>query len=944
MSVYKFRYFFLVMYIIMSIGSTVSAQTIASSDTLQFAGDSLNVSRRGAEEVVVRADGALFSIDTRKPVATIDFKQGGYYRIFATVFYSEDQINETFFIDVCNGADVFCVEPCDPNTGIKKVIVDDNGKAPEELTRDVGTFLIPQGVWTVKLNHFIDIANEFPDKWRCYPNNPDCKTASGIVVDTPESVHLRELTIIRLSDSPYDLAIKKRADKEIVFPGQEIQYSLTITNVGTSDAHNIRLMDIFPDSVDILPETVMPAFSTLNSDSLTWQFDVLAAGDSIDIHYRAKVAATFLTLPDTLINVSRVTALCDTLDGNNEATVSVNVIPRPKTYDLALKKSATKDTVFTGGAFSYTIDIVNNGRFDASDILVLDDIPSLLTVRTTDPVAMNTINSDTLRWQIPFLQVGDTTSIQVDVTVDENLELPASPFGQLNVSWLEAANDTNVTNNRDSVSVFLKEIFKPYDLQVKKNVRRKSVHPGDAVKYNLQIVNLGNNDAKNIDVWDDLPDSLNFVGANPEFAIQSGDTLHWQIAALAVGDTFQVDLTAKAPESLQPGAISLNQLNVVWISAAQDTNALNDRDSVSVAIVEKFEPYDLKLIKTVSQSTVFPGDDFTYDIDVVNLGVYDAFDVRVFDVLPDSLEFTSAQPATQFADTLAWERPFLSVGDTFHIHLSVKIPVNIIFDRSTFNQLNVGWVEADDDTNAINNRDSVAVVVRDFTKYDLALTKSASQDSVVQGADFSYTLNFFNLGPDTARSVQVWDLFPEEITAINVSLQPVTTLDADTVFWRITQLNPQDSLVININARVRTDISLSATPVTKTNQARVSGQFDTNPDNDFDSATVVCLPPPEFDCIVLDRNVFEPQRPRPGLSQDLGISFELKEPGFVAMDLYDISGYLITNLTAQNFSAGSHTVKWGGLAQDGQNVGSGVYIILFKYKNITCVEKVIIAR
>jgi len=1035
------------------------------------------VPRGGNAEIVVRADKGRNNADTRKPIVTVDFSETAYYRVFAKISYSADQINESYFIDVCGAGELFCIPPCDPNVGGKKLVVDDNGPFKELLIKDSGIVLIPAGIWTFHLNHFIDIAGEFPEKWNCYPTNPACKADTGIVVDNAESVHLRELIIVRVPDVRYDLSLTKRADRLTVFPGQEIEYTLTLTNEGNSIAKGIRVVDLLPDSVAAVEDSATPPFSSLGPKRVVWEFNELAVGDTLAVTYRARVSSNLQAFPDTLVNSSRVTALCDTIAANNPAQVTVTVLPPPQPYDLELRKTADVDTVVAGGSFSYTLEIVNSGRFDAKDVTVRDAMPPFLDVVSVFPQPAVAIDSDTLVWLLPVIQVGDTATIQLNMSVDIDVDLPASPFSRLNVSWLEAADDTNAVNNRDSVVVHLKAKIRNYDLSVQKRVldERAVWHPGDEIPYRVEVVNLGIYDAREVSVWDVLPDSFVFVAATPEpLARPANDTLFWPIPQLAVGDTFAIDLRARVLETLElPDSLRIEQVNRTWISAAKDTNAANDQDIATVSIARKIEPYDLQLTKTVSRSAAHPGDALQYRIDVVNLGVFDAFDVAVRDILPDSLEFVSAAPPVPFADTLLWHVPMLAVGDTFRIDVAMRapesillgedgyeqrnvswvearddtnaandrdsvvvqiserpraydlqvskravndaprvypgdtveysidvvnlgpreafdfalhdllpdsldlistdpftqvgdtlswrvaslavgdtfrvavgmqVPDDIVFDVREFEQMNVGWVDAADDTNAANDRDSVAITVRDFTTYDLQLTKTARPDTVFQGETFSYTLEITNFGPDTANSIALWDVFPQQVSILNVSLQPVSASDADTVFWQISELAPGSTQQITVSARVSPNAGLGDQPVSKQNSARVIGQFDNNPANDFATATIVCLPPPKFDCIVLDRNVFEPEHIQPGLGRDLNIAFELAEPGFVEINLYDISGYLVTNLASGDFRAGANAVAWNGSTQDGQKVGSGVYIIFFRYNNVDCIEKVIIAR
>ena len=92
------------------------------------------------------------------------------------------------------------------------------------------------------------------------------------------------------------------------------------------------------------------------------------------------------------------------------------------------------------------------------------------------------------------------------------------------------------------------------------------------------------------------------------------------------------------------------------------------------------------------------------------------------------------------------------------------------------------------------------------------------------------------------------------------------------------------------------------------------------------------------DCL-LDRNVFTPASQTP-----LGILFKLSTNRNAKVDLYDITGYHITKITEGPYNAGWNTYPWDGRTEEGQPVGSGVYIITIRSGKLDCVLKVIIVR
>ena len=76
-----------------------------------------------------------------------------------------------------------------------------------------------------------------------------------------------------------------------------------------------------------------------------------------------------------------------------------------------------------------------------------------------------------------------------------------------------------------------------------------------------------------------------------------------------------------------------------------------------------------------------------------------------------------------------------------------------------------------------------------------------------------------------------------------------------------------------------------------------------------------------------------------------GIPIDFVVPGgYVEMKLYDVAGRFITNLIDAPYEAGRHTLQWNGLTEQGQIVGSGVYLITMSTDTDNTWKKMIIVR
>jgi uncharacterized repeat protein (TIGR01451 family) len=225
----------------------------------------------------------------------------------------------------------------------------------------------------------------------------------------------------------------------------------------------------------------------------------------------------------------------------------------------------------------------------------------------------------------------------------------------------------------------------------------------------------------------------------------------------------------------------------------------------------------------------------------------------------------------------------------------------------------------------------------------LQVVKRIGPAAVESGTEVVYTLVVKNLGPVTAEGVDLFDIMPEMIDAESFTIQP-DFVSEDTLIWQFDNLPVSDSVVVSFTG----DLSRMTGSGFVRNNARIIAKCDTNASNDTTSASFQVLPPPPPDDCSLtlrtDRNVFQPETESP-----LQIITDIDSADPVRLDIFDITGYHIRNISTAAANPGTNTFIWDGNSDDGQLVGSGVYIIVFRVTRSTgqlleCIQKVIVAR
>ena len=65
------------------------------------------------------------------------------------------------------------------------------------------------------------------------------------------------------------------------------------------------------------------------------------------------------------------------------------------------------------------------------------------------------------------------------------------------------------------------------------------------------------------------------------------------------------------------------------------------------------------------------------------------------------------------------------------------------------------------------------------------------------------------------------------------------------------------------------------------------------------------------------------------------ISFELSEPGYTSIEVYDLSGRIVSTLESSELATGEHSVQWNGRRQNGEPVSAGLYFCRIQSGSIT---------
>lgn len=237
--------------------------------------------------------------------------------------------------------------------------------------------------------------------------------------------------------------------------------------------------------------------------------------------------------------------------------------------DLAVDKTSAGVPVFPGDNIDYTIEVTNLGPSDAAGATLTDTIPEGTTfVEASDGATFDEATGQ-ITWPPFDIAAGETRTFTVTIGIPEDAELEVGDVVR-NVATVDHPDDPNDDNNTDDAE----DPIGGTDLTVVKTDGVDVVAPGGQSTYTITVTNVGEGPARDVVVFDTIPEGSTFVEASDDGAFdeETGEVT-WPEFNLAAGESRDFTVTIGIPEDAEPGS---DIVNVVCVSAPGDTNPDND--------------------------------------------------------------------------------------------------------------------------------------------------------------------------------------------------------------------------------------------------------------------------------------------------------------------------------------------------------------------------------
>ena len=508
----------------------------------------------------------------------------------------------------------------------------------------------------------------------------------------------------------------KTADIENPNFGDEVTYTVNITNVGKSDAVNVAVCDVLGEGLELI--SADGGVYDPITRTITWTVN-LNSGETKSFKVVAKV-----------IGYGNVTN--SLVVGNKTSAVDVDV------PEIIPSKDADNKYPNFGDSIDYTITVNNIGKADAKHVVVVDRLDKGLKYVSSSHNGVYDEASHTVTWVVD-IAAGSSLDLTVTAVADE--------YGVL-------TNIVSVGDKSASVDVNVPEIIP------NKTADIGNPNFGDNVTYTVTVTNDGNADAKAVVVRDVLGKDLKFVSATGTYTFdEATNTITWT-----------VDVDAGKTETFTVVATVINYGNV--------TNSLvvgNKTFNKNVTVPE------ITPDKTVDNENPNFGDDLTYTVTVKNEGNGNANDVIIVDALGKGLEYVSSTGNyDNKTNTITWKVDLAS-GETKTFTVVAKI---------------VGYTDV---TNEVTVGNKTAAVTVDIP--EIIPAKDVNNTTPNFGDKVEYTITVNNNANKDAKQVVIVDTLGKGLKFINASHNGKYDESTRTITW-IIDLGAGESAVFSVNAAV----------------------------------------------------------------------------------------------------------------------------------------------
>ncbi|MCY6369539.1 DUF7507 domain-containing protein [Clostridium ganghwense] len=642
----------------------------------------------------------------------------------------------------------------------------------------------------------------------------------------PPRTETRDSNIVETNVA--SLIITKSAP-QFVELGENLIYTISITNNGQVDLTNVQINDTIPNETSFVNATVVGATKVSQQvigKNVTIVVNPVPIGATVDINIEVSVD----TLPPAPYEIKNSATAIYTVDGDPKPPVeSEEVTTIVQEGKIDVNKGTMGDITYAkvGDTVTYEVEITNTGNVPVTLTNLNDTIqPPGYTSPDITNIPLNTTlqpnESITITYDVDITSLPPDKKLDNTVTVDFNYQI-----GQ----------ETKTGQAEDTFTLNVEEI----KVSLTKAVNKLFAEPGEELTYTFTINNQSSVPITNVYLYDPLPANTTFVQGSFSLDPTQNPTVFPGAFIGTIPSNSQVVASFKV--RIDPdltSAVNIPNEGSVTYNFKLDPNEPGPGQPAgpenSNVVNTQVEIAEIKLTKSVSDEFAEVGDIITYTVTVENTGTVDAHDVEVIDILSSDLQFvpgTLVVTPQQIGDTVTGTNPSYVKISIVRANPNV---VTIQFDAEVISRPQSGKIDNIAHANfkysldpqlppTLSKTDIPSnVVTTTVQEIEVEILKTSNKTFVEVGQNLTYTVQITNKSTvpvdikftDTLPAVTQYvtgsfNLISGSATVTNNTVPDSTLIDVD-----ITGMSPQSSVIFSYKVKI---LSLPPSPSEITNAA-----------------------------------------------------------------------------------------------------------------------------
>jgi len=557
--------------------------------------------------------------------------------------------------------------------------------------------------------------------------------------------------------------------------GDEIVYSISVTNIGLGVAKDVTVTDAFPNGLTILTDTISNN-GTYANGVVTWNIAELAVGQRVTLSFKVIVNDGVGT------EITNIAILTDDDDEDDTNDITIEILQPKlsavKTQSVGGAATAEKVGAEIGGEVTYYITVNNTGAGAAKAITVKDTVPADVTVVSGSVSNGGVLANGVITWNIDTLAANAEVTVSFKVIVSEN-----AVDSVKNVAVVTDDGQNTPTNEVETDILYPAiTVNKTQSVNGAVATIGATAEVGDEITYFITVKNTGLGTAKDITVKDTVPNGVTLVdGSVLNGGVVANGVITWNIATIAAGAeatvSFKVVVTDTAGEAIKNVAVVTDD--------GEDKPTNETKTDILYPGVNAIKTQSVNGAVAAIGATAEVGDEITYFITVKNTGLGTAKDITVKDTVPNGVTLVDGSVLNGGVvanGVITWNIATIAAGAEATVSFKV-----VVTDTAGEAIKNVAVVTDDGEDKPTNE------TTTDILYPGVNAIKTQSVNGAVAtigataevGDEITYFITVKNTGLGTAKDITVKDTVPNSVTLVDGSVSNGGVVANGVITWNI---------------------------------------------------------------------------------------------------------------------------------------------------------------